>query len=174
MKNWRFLLLGFAEHCFEELFVHHRALCNSLSELEKIDGILPRNLLRIEGSKSQECLDRHIGCEPVSVLVFRGIPEEFLLLSDAVNRFDQTPWEQVCECPYYLIHFLIEEFEIEVVIFEFLIDPAASFFKLIAAFKIAVYDLTVIYLLIGNDLGIADPLSFIVLEHGDAFGDERL
>ena len=73
MGNERiFLLLGFTQYLLEELFVHHRALCNSLAELDKVNGILSGDLLRIEGTEAQESLDRHVGCEPVSVLVFRG------------------------------------------------------------------------------------------------------
>ncbi len=52
-----------------------------------------RNLLGIEGTKSQEGLSHHVGGQPVSVVVLGLIPEEFLLGSDRIDRLDQTPRE---------------------------------------------------------------------------------
>jgi len=61
----------------------------------------------------------------MSVVVFHGIPEEFLFLADTVDGFDQAAREQVGKFPYYGVDFFVQKFEICIGFFSYFTQGAS-------------------------------------------------
>ena len=110
----------------------------------------------------------------MSVVVLGLIPEEFLFGPHRVNRFNQASREEVGKGPDHFVHFGIEQGEIIIIILQLVINPFPGLLKCVTCLKLPINDLTVINILIRDDLGIADPISLLIFEHRGTFGDEGL
>ena len=162
------LRLRLPEDLFHVLFVVQSAFGDELAVLDEVDGVGAGDLLRVECAEAEEGLAHHVRGQPVPVVVLHLIPEELLLLPDAVDGLHEAAREEVREGPDDLVNLCIEEGEVIVVVLQLLVDPCPRLFCFVAGLVLAVDDLAVFDVRVGDDLRVSDPVALVVLQDRDA------
>ncbi len=88
------------------------------------------------------------------MVVLVHIPEELLLLPDTLDGLHQAAFEKVGEGPEYLVHLVIQEGEVH----RQGLDQLPGCLSRLAGNGLAVDNLAVLNLVVGDDLRVADKL----------------